>query len=53
MAQIHGVEKSGDSRFFVLELVEGEDLAERLDRGPLPRDEAIRIADEPDGGEDR
>jgi serine/threonine protein kinase len=29
--------------FLVLELVEGPDLAERLDEGPIPLDEALRI----------
>src|SRR5262245_41167503 len=36
VAQIYGIEESGATRFLVLELVEGETLAERLKRGPLP-----------------
>ncbi len=44
IAAIHGLDEAGGLLFLVLELVEGEDLAERLKRGPLPLDEAIAIA---------
>jgi eukaryotic-like serine/threonine-protein kinase len=42
IAHIHGLEES--ARAIVMELVEGEDLAERLVRGPVPLDEALPIA---------
>ncbi|HKC25395.1 MAG TPA: protein kinase, partial [Thermoanaerobaculia bacterium] len=41
---IHGLEESNGTPFLVLELVEGEDLAARLARGPIPLDEALAIA---------
>ena len=44
IAQIHGLETSGETRALVLELVEGPTLADRLAQGPLPPDEAIAIA---------
>jgi Tol biopolymer transport system component len=44
IAHIHGLEESGGLRALVMELVEGEDLAQRLVRGPIPLDEALPIA---------
>jgi eukaryotic-like serine/threonine-protein kinase len=44
IAQIHGFEESDGVRALVMELVEGEDLAERIARGPIPVDEALAIA---------
>jgi serine/threonine protein kinase len=44
IAQIHGLEEEQGACFLVLELVEGETLAERLRQGPLPLDDAVRIA---------
>jgi serine/threonine protein kinase len=35
---------AGDTTFLAMELVEGEDLSERIKRGPIPIDEAIPIA---------
>ena len=35
---------SGDVTFLVMELVEGEDLSELIERGPIPIEEAIPIA---------
>src|SRR5215471_11559294 len=44
IAQIHGVEDADGSLALVMELVEGEDLAEHIARGPLRLDEALSIA---------
>ena len=44
IAAIHGLEEADGQLFLVLELVEGEDLAERLKRGKVPLDEALVIA---------
>jgi serine/threonine-protein kinase len=43
-AAIHGLEESDGSRALVMELVEGETLADRIARGPSPIDEALPIA---------
>src|SRR5438128_6108567 len=44
IAQIYGLEESGNTRCIVMELVEGETLQERLKRGPIPIEEALPIA---------
>jgi serine/threonine protein kinase/Tol biopolymer transport system component len=44
IAHIHGLEESNGVRALVMELVEGEDLAQRLTRGAIPVDEALPIA---------
>ena len=41
---IYGLEDADDARALVLELVEGETLADRLKRGPIPVAEALTIA---------
>ena len=43
IAGIHGLEESGETTFLVLELVEGETLAERLGR-PLSTEQSLRLA---------
>src|SRR5262245_1336261 len=44
IAQIYGIEESNDTHALVMELVEGEDLSQRIARGPIPLDEALPIA---------
>ena len=46
IAGIYGIEEAVPHRFLVLELVEGPTLADRIRRGPLPTDEALRLARE-------
>jgi len=43
IAAIYGVEEDDGKRFLVLELVEGENLAERLAKGPLSLEEALDV----------
>ncbi len=44
IATIHGIEEAQGFRALVLELVEGETLADRIARGPVPVPEAVVIA---------
>ena len=44
IASLFGLEQDAERRFLVMELVEGEDLQQRLRRGPLPLDDALEIA---------
>ncbi len=46
IAAIYGLENAGGVRFLVLELVEGPTLAERIASGPIPLEEALRIAEQ-------
>ncbi|NIV26253.1 MAG: protein kinase, partial [Gammaproteobacteria bacterium] len=44
IASIYGLHEAGEIRFIAMELVPGEDLAERLHRGALPLEEALDVA---------
>jgi len=44
IAHIHGLEESGGITALVMELVEGEDLSQRIARGAIPLEEALPIA---------
>jgi len=44
IAHIHGLEESGGVRALVMELIEGDDLSQRIARGAIPLDEALPIA---------
>ena len=43
IAILHGFETERDTRFLVMELIEGETLAERIKRGAIPIDEALAL----------
>ena len=43
IAAIHSFEHADDVHFLVLELVQGETLAERVAKGPLPVEEALEV----------
>ena len=44
IASIYGLEDSANKHALVLELVEGEDLSERIKRGAIPLEESLKIA---------
>ena len=44
IAAIYGLEESGGMTALVMELVEGEDLSQRIARGAIPIDDALPIA---------
>jgi len=44
IAAIHDLDEDSGTRYLVLELVEGDTLADRIVRGPIPVEEAMRIA---------
>jgi serine/threonine-protein kinase len=44
IAAIHDLEETNGTRYLVLELVEGETLADHIARGPIPVEAALKIA---------
>ncbi len=44
IAAIHGLEESSGTHFLVLELVEGDTLADRIKGGPIPVEESLKLA---------
>jgi len=44
IAQIHGLEESDGTTALIMELVEGPTLADRIEQGAIPSDEALGIA---------
>jgi eukaryotic-like serine/threonine-protein kinase len=44
IAAIYGLEASEQTNFLVLELVEGETLADRIKNGPIPVEESLKLA---------
>ena len=44
IATIHGLEEDSGTRFLVLELVDGDTLADRLKRGAIPVDVSLKLA---------
>src|SRR3989449_8554373 len=44
IAAIYDLQEANGSRYLVLELIEGETLADRIARGPIPVEEALDIA---------
>jgi serine/threonine protein kinase len=44
IAAIHGLEESDGTHFLVLELIEGDTLADRIKAGPIPAEEALKLA---------
>jgi eukaryotic-like serine/threonine-protein kinase len=50
---LHDIGQNADADFLVMEYLEGETLARRLERGPMPLDEALRDAVEIASGLDK
>jgi serine/threonine protein kinase len=44
IAGIYGLEDVDGRKLLVMQMAEGETLAERIDRGPIPPEQALKIA---------
>ncbi len=44
IGQIYGIEEAGATKALVLQLIEGPTLADRIAQGPIPVEEALKIA---------
>jgi len=44
IGQIYGIEEAGQTKALVLQLIEGPTLAEKIAQGPIPIEEALKIA---------
>ncbi len=44
IATIHGLENANDTHALVMELAEGPTLADRIEQGPIPVEDALKIA---------
>jgi serine/threonine protein kinase len=44
IAAIHGLEEADGTHFLVLELIEGDTLADRINGGPIPVEESLKLA---------
>ena len=44
IAAIYGLEESNGTNFLVMELIEGQTLADRIKSGPIPVEEALKLA---------
>jgi serine/threonine-protein kinase len=44
IAAIYGLEESDDTHFLVMELIEGDTLRDRIKSGPIPVEEALKLA---------
>jgi serine/threonine protein kinase len=45
IAAIHGLEESDGTHFLVLELIEGDTLADRIKSGPISVEESLKLAE--------